>query len=296
MRHLDAHWQALTGTVNLAWTPTPDTLAYARYSRGYKAGGFNSGTVTVDPETLPELVDAWEIGYKQTFFHTFQTNIAAFYYDYFDDQQPLGVDVGGVVGTQVANLPVVHSYGVELENIWQPTKYLTLGLNYAYLNATIADMKGECIQDTADPKALAPGANTTGCAAGSGLQNLTGQTLPESPRSKIPATALYRVPLSAGDLTFSGAFIYKSGEYNSPFNRSYNYAPGYTQLNLRATYTDTAKHYTLIVFMDNVANTLGYDAAVGIPVTAAGPTQISDRLASYTAPRTFGLELQYRFR
>jgi iron complex outermembrane receptor protein len=297
MRHLDAHWQALTGTVNLAWTPTPETLAYARYSRGYKAGGFNSGTVTVYPETLPELVDAWEVGFKDTFARTFQSNIAAFYYDYFNDQQPLGVEVGGVVDTLVANLPVVHSYGVELENIWQATKTLTLGLNYAYLHATIANMKGQCIQDTADPDALAPGANTTGCASfGAGYQNLTGETVPEAPRNKVSLTAVYKIPLTPGDLTFSGAFIYKSGEYNSPFNRSYNYAPGYTQLNLRATYTDSAKHYTVIVFMDNVANTLGYDAATGIPVTNPGPNQVIDKLVSLTAPRTFGVELQYRFR
>jgi iron complex outermembrane receptor protein len=99
-----------------------------------------------------------------------------------------------------------------------------------------------------------------------------------------------------GDLTLSGAFIYKSGEYNSPFNRSYNYAPSYTQLNLRATFNDTAKHYTVIVFMDNVANTLGYDAATGILISAPGPNQIIDKLISLTAPRTFGVELQYRFR
>jgi iron complex outermembrane receptor protein len=297
MRHLDAHWQALTGSVNLAWTPTPETLAYARYSRGYKAGGFNSGTVTVYPETLPETVDAWEIGFKDTFARTFQSNIAAFYYDYYNDQQPLGVDVNGVVDTLVANLPVVHSYGVELENIWQATHQLTLGLNYAYLHTTIADMKGQCIQDTADPEALAPGANTTGCGSfGAGFQNLTGQSLPESPRNKVTATALYRIPVGPGDLTLSGAFIYKSGEYNSPFNRSYNYAPSYTQLNLRATFNDTAKHYTVIVFMDNVANTLGYDAATGILISAPGPNQIIDKLISLTAPRTFGVELQYRFR
>jgi iron complex outermembrane receptor protein len=297
MRHLNAHWQALTGTVNLAWTPTPETLAYARYSRGYKTGGFNSGTVTVYPETAPELVDAWEVGFKDTFARTFQTNAAAFYYDYFNDQQPLGVDVSGVVDTLIANLPVVHTYGLELENTWQATRNLTIDLTYAYLHATIADMKGQCIQDTADPQALAPGANTSGCAAyGPGFQNLTGESVPESPHHKISLTGLYRIPLEPGALTLSGAFIYKTGEYDSPFNRSYNYAPGYTQVNLRLSYTDKANRFTVIAFCDNVFNTLGYDGAVGIPVTAAGPGQIVDRLASFTPPRTIGVELQYRFK
>ena len=52
--------------MNLAWTPDPDTLAYGKYSRGYKTGGFNSGTLAAFPETQPETVDAIEIGLKKT--------------------------------------------------------------------------------------------------------------------------------------------------------------------------------------------------------------------------------------
>jgi iron complex outermembrane receptor protein len=296
-RHLNAHWQALTGTVNLSWQPTPDTLTYARYSRGYKTGGFNSGTVTVYPLTAPETVDAFEVGFKNTYARVFQTNISAFYYDYFNDQQPLGVDVSGVVDTLITNLPVVHTYGVELENTWQATRRLTVGLNYAYLHSAISDMKGICIQDTADPDALAPGANTTGCGSyGPGFQNLTGQNLPEAPHNKVSLTGVYRIPFQPGTLTFSGAFVYKSGEYDSPFNRSYNYAPAYTQVNTRISFTDASNRYTVMAFCDNLFNTLGYDGAVGIPVSAAGANQVIDRLASFTAPRTFGVELQYRWR
>jgi iron complex outermembrane recepter protein len=295
-RHLDAHWQAFTGTVNLSWTPTPETLAYARYSRGYKTGGFNSGIVTVFPETAPEFVNAWEVGFKDTFARTFQTNIAAFFYDYINDQQPLGVDVDGVVTNLIANLPVVHSEGIELENIWQPVRNLTLGLNYAYLHAVIADMDGQCIQDTEDPMALAPGANTKGCPAGSGLQNLTGQFVPQAPPNKISLTALYKIPLETGTLSLSGAFIWKAGAFGSPFNRSFNYAPSYTQANLRLMYQDAKDRFTLIIFCDNIANTLAMDTAIGIPVTNPGPGQTIDKLASYTAPRTVGGEIWVKFK
>jgi iron complex outermembrane receptor protein len=295
-RHLDAHWQAFTGTVNLSWTPTPETLVYARYSRGYKTGGFNSGTVTVFPLTAPEFVNAWEVGFKDTFARTFQMNAAAFYYDYTNDQQPLGVNINGVVNTLIANLPVVHVEGIELENIWQPTRNLTLGLNYAYLHAVIADMDGQCIQDTADPLAIAPGANTQGCPAGSGLQNLTGQYVPQAPPNKISLTAQYNVPFETGTLSFSGAFIWKAGQYGSPFNRSYNYAPAYTQANLRMMWKDAKDRYTLILFVDNIANTLALDTAGGIPVTNPGPGQVIDKLASYTAPRTIGGEIWVKFR
>ncbi len=72
-----------TGTAILSWKPTPDTLVYGSYSRGYKAGGFNldrsaltgnlpSGIVlgpilagSVDNLQFDqETVDAYEVGFK----------------------------------------------------------------------------------------------------------------------------------------------------------------------------------------------------------------------------------------
>jgi hypothetical protein len=67
-------------------------------------------------------------------------------------------------------------------------------------------------------------------------------------------------------------------------------------VNTRISFTDASNRYTVMAFCDNLFNTLGYDGAVGIPVSAAGANQVIDRLASFTAPRTFGVELQYRWR
>jgi iron complex outermembrane receptor protein len=157
-------------------------------------------------------------------------------------------------------------------------------------------MKGQCIQDTEDPDAIAPGANTTGCPAGSGLQNLTGQYVPQAAPQKLSVTAVYKIPLETGTLSVSGAFIYKAGQYGAPFNRSFNYAPGYTQANLRLMYQDAKDRFTLILFCDNLYNTLAMDTAIGIPVTNPGPGQVVDKLASYIAPRTFGGEIWVKFK
>ena len=43
--HLSGDWHATTGTAGLEWTPTDDTLAFVKYTRGYKSGGFNAGAV-----------------------------------------------------------------------------------------------------------------------------------------------------------------------------------------------------------------------------------------------------------
>ena len=206
---------------------------------------------------------------------------------------------GGVISTQIFNIPEVHTYGVELETLWQPVKDLTLSLNYAYISATVASTKGTCLEDTADPAALAPGANTSGCPAPSGgiqLQNITGQSIAETPNNKVAFNALYRLRFETGDLNLSATLVWKDKEYSSPFNRSYNEAPAYSQVNARVTWTDKANRYSVIVYADNLFNDRGYDNAYGVPVTNPGPNQVIDRLISLTAPQTFGMEFQYRFR
>jgi iron complex outermembrane recepter protein len=299
---LDAHWDAVTGTAGVSWTPETDILAYAKYSRGYKAGGFNSGINAVDPETAAETVDAFEVGYKETFGKTFQANVATFYYDYKNDQQPLGdLDAAtNVINTIIVNIPVVHTYGAELETLWNPITDLNILLNYSYLHATISSTNGVCYQDAADPNALAPGANTSGCPGatptGAQTQNIVGATLPASPRNKVAVNAIYTLHFSPGALALSASYIWRDQTYDSVFNRGYNLAPSYSLVNLRAIWSDTSNHYNVILYANNVFNTLGYDGSGGLAVTGPGPAQVIDPIVSYTPPRVYGVELRYRFR
>jgi iron complex outermembrane recepter protein len=242
-------------------------------------------------------VDAFEVGYKQTFGRTFQANVATFYYNYKNDQQPLGeLDATtNVINTIIVNIPTVHTYGAELETIWNPIPNLNILLNYAYLHATINSTNGLCYQDSSDPQALAPGANTSGCAAGTGLQNIVGATLPASPRNKVAFNAIYTFHFDPGSLALAGTYIWRDQTYDSVFNRSYNLAGSYSLVNLRAIWTDTANRYNVILYANNVTNKIGEDASLGLGVTNPGPGQVIDPLVSYTPPRVYGIELRYRF-
>jgi iron complex outermembrane receptor protein len=298
VRSLNAWWDAVTGTADLSWTPDPDTLAYAKYSRGYKTGGFNSGFLAAFPETLPETVDAYEAGIKKVVGRHLQVNLAGFYYNYYNDQQPLGALVSGVLVTEIINIPTVHTYGAELEATWAPTRDLSFNLSYAYLNSTIASMVGSngkllCVQDTNDPFAIEPGANINSCGT-AGLQNLTGARLPETPHNKISLNGLYKINFEPGSLALSASFIWKDQQFDSVFNRFYDSAPSYTQVNIRATWSDIKNRYNIILFCNNVFNTLGYDGTAGLLVSAPGPGQVVNPGYTYTAPRTYGVELQVR--
>ena len=299
-RRQAASWSATTGTAGLSWTPDRDTLAYARYSRGYKSGGFNAGGVSPDPETAPEYVDSYEIGAKRQFGGQLQLNAAAFYYNYTNLQVPLTVNTSTVAMTEFFNLKSAVSYGVELEGVWRPVHPLQFLLSYGYLNATIR--KACCFVDGADPYALQPSANPVGPAASNGYreQSVDGQAAPESPRNKIGLNGVYTFDFDPGALSLSASYIWKEQTYDSIFNRPYNLAPSYSQVDLRASWNDARKRYTVIVFAKNVFNTLGYDSvsAAEVTPTALGgyaPAGTVARTVSLTPPRTFGVQLQYRF-
>ena len=68
------------------------TLAYGKYSRGYKSGGWSTytlGATAVRPE--PEYVDAFERGAKKTIGQNLTLNADVFYYNYYNEQMPLTV-------------------------------------------------------------------------------------------------------------------------------------------------------------------------------------------------------------
>ena len=300
IRLLSANWSATTGTAGLSWTPDDRTLAYARYSRGYKSGGFNAGGISPNPETAPEFVDSFEIGAKRQFGSTLQLDVDAFYYDYQNLQVPLTVNTPSVAMTEFVNLKDVVSYGFELEGHWQATRHLQFLLSYGYLDATIH--QGCCFIDGADPYALQPGAHPVGTpnASGQSLQSLNGQTVPESPRNKIAVNGNYTFEFAPGSLNLSASLIWKDATYDSVFNRPYSLAPSYTQVDLRMTWTDARKRYTVIAFAKNVFDTIGYDNISGTELTPSFlggtvPAGSVARTVSLTPPRTYGVQLQFRF-
>jgi iron complex outermembrane receptor protein len=276
---------------------------YGKYSRGYKAGGFNSGAIVQLPMTEPETVDAFELGLKQQIGGQLQINASLFYYSYEGMQIPLSViPAAGPTQTQFFNMDKVTSRGAELETIWQPTDALQILFNYAYLDAKID--KGCCFVDGVDPRAIQPDAQPSGPLTGTSQgQSLTGERVPQSPEHKAALNMNYTFRLAPGSLNVSVSDIWKDATYFSVFNRPYNLAPSYNQIDLRATWTAASDHYSIVAFGRNILDDEGYDGTtgllqtqlpaggVGVPVIPASIT----RNVSLTPPRTYGVELQYRF-
>ncbi|WP_372785905.1 TonB-dependent receptor [Phenylobacterium sp.] len=365
-RGYDYTWTATTGTAGLQWDPDPDTMMYARYSRGYLMGGINSGvtsTLGQFPFTDAEHDNDYEVGLKKDFFNkTLQVNLALFWEDLTGFQAPLAVanNTGGlaVSQSQYVNIPKSVSRGIELETIWQPVDHLQVLFNYSYTDAYVKSLSG--IFDPQDPEALAAGAKPltqglqtctgTGstpsatnpkpdplCDVNTGLvqraQDLSGNSLPQTPRNKVALSVTYTWELERGSLSPSVSYIWRDKQYGGIFERSYNAAPSWSQTDARVTWKGKQNKYSIIAYVKNVFDDLGYDGGAsasrlsgvfnaatiaasnggitpGVPLTTAsavtgavngiqkaGTVGNSGLNSSYnlTPPRTFGVEFQYRF-
>ena len=347
-RDYDASWDAWTGTAGLQWDPNPDTMVYGRYSRGYKAGGFNSGITTTlgqFPFTDSEHIDSYEVGLKKNFGHTLQTNLAIFYYNYTDLQAPLTVanNSGALAASQTRflNVPKSISKGIELETLWAPIDNLQVVFNYSYNDAYVKDLSG--VFDPDDPLALAPGAkpltaltSCTGtgstvtatnprpsplCDVNTGFvqrpQDLSGNSLPQAAKNKVAVNVSYTWDIGSGSLTPSVSYIWRDKEYSGIFERDTNASKAWDQVDARVLWRGPDSRYTIIGYVKNVFDELGYAGGAGgarvsgtyaagtpgvtpglpgpIPGTTFGVQNGPRFTYALTPPRTYGIELQYRF-
>ncbi|HEY4113600.1 MAG TPA: TonB-dependent receptor [Rhizomicrobium sp.] len=152
---LKQSWKTLSGRAVINWTPkldfTDESMFYASYSRGYKAGGANPpGVVPVfsggidfsSPSDLthpltfkPEFVNSYELGTKNTLLNdTMTLNGAVFYYDYKNYQ------ISQIIDRTSVNLNFDATVkGAEVESTWQAADGLVFNLSAGYQDGTLAN-------------------------------------------------------------------------------------------------------------------------------------------------------------
>lgn len=299
-RYLTGEWDDLSGTAGVEFRPEEGTLIYAKYSRGYKSGGFQLGSLSVSPFLKPEKMNAYEAGYKFSPTRKLTVDAAIYYYDYrdaqdFASQYNSTLNRFDSVGI---NIEKSTNYGLDLELNWHPTSQFTLLGNYSYINATVD--KACCFVDPFDPGATAPGAQpvgplipAVGTTPAQQPQSIAGAHLKGSPPNKFGITALYRFDFEKSSLNLSVTHNWRDGNYSSFFNRSIYEAPAYSSTNVRAVWNSDDKNYTVIAYVNNVFDKFGYEYVVA----AANPDPLGATLSNptFTIPRTFGLEVQRRF-
>jgi len=174
---------AVSGEAIVEYDVNDDTLMFARYARGFKAGGFDEDNVQNTPASVEfesETVDAFEIGSKSTLLDgAMRLNLTAFYNTY-DNLQVSTFD--GVASFIVGNAASANTKGIEADLDYQVNENFDLKLAAAYLDAKYDEYPG-------GPSVTQP----DGTSAPS--QDLSGRPLQFAPKITINAVAGYETAI-----------------------------------------------------------------------------------------------------
>lgn len=256
--------------LGLNFQMTSDVLLYTSVARGYKSGGWNADFIASleNFQFDPEYAVNYEIGAKTSFFDRRLTLNASAFVTKCDDFQVFQfVPAPATSGTilSLTNAGQVTSQGVEVDVSASLTEHLQFSVNTAYTSARFDTFKN---------------------GGGIGV-NYDNHYLPYAPRHNYYAALDYTRPL------FGDAEIYTHVDYgytddyfSNPNNAPGNSIPSRNLTNARLG-LKVAAAWDISLWVKNLADDTSLRqksvSFLGVP------------RGVYNAPRTYGLELKYRF-
>ncbi|WCT73085.1 TonB-dependent receptor [Sphingomonas naphthae] len=261
----DAASKIWTYHAGLNWQATPRHLLYAKFDTGFKDGGFTD-LASYDPEKIT----AYEIGSKNRFFgNTLQVNLAAFWYDYSDQQVTQSVNINGTARNLVVNAGKSRYKGAEVELNWLATPADRFDAFVGYTHAEYTNFA-----------VLFNGVNT----------QLAGNTPPQAPRWSVNLGYSHDFELASGTLTPRLQTHIESETYFTFFNRGTDRQGGYHRSDFTLTYKPRSGAWQVDAFVRNIEDKL----ILSYAFDPTGATR-SAYVYQYAPPRTFGGRVTVNF-
>jgi len=277
----DPSWE-----VGLEYTASPDLFAYLKTRGSFRSGGFNGAAPPVNANATgggnlfdSEHTQDIEGGLKyhgQVFGRPATINTALFMQWIQDVQRvefPDPDGPGGLASIAVtANVPSTRIWGGEVEIALRPADILEIGGSAAYTNAKFTNGR---ISLFGTPYSYGPVGDT--------------------PKLSGVAYAQLAIPVGegAGDMSLRGEVYSQSAQYFS--NAAGSVAPGtrlpgYTLVNARLGWNDVmGSGFSAALFGRNLTKKAYFTG--GMTLAAA----LGHNAAAVGEPRTYGLELSFRF-
>jgi iron complex outermembrane receptor protein len=283
---------APTWLIDLDYTPTDDLLVYAKYTRGYRAGGIAPNVTAPLNVFQPERVNTYEAGFKSTFnapLHaTFDTSI--FYNDFTNQQIQAGFNAVAGSGLSPTAAPVNAGaskiYGLELNGSVIPFHGLVLDVGYTYLHTRITEAVD-----------LTQYNNSNFTLSGAFH---VGDQIVLTPKNKVVVGATYTLPLasSLGKISVGATFAHTDEQLanyadrvSAPAFVPYGFLPATNLLDLDASWNDIyGSPLDVSLFATNVTGEKYFTYVPGLGNTGLG-------LETYELgqPRMYGVRLKYHF-
>lgn len=277
----DTEFHATTPRVVLKWHASDTLMTYVSYSEGFRSGGDQQPIILSTDLTLPpfepDLLKNYELGLKgELASGRLSYDAAVYYIDWEDVQLPLGIPVNGFTRALLINGASADGPGAEFSVVVRPANEIELGLNASWNDLTVSE------EVRAGPN--------NGI-----LVYPKGNRLNSSAEWTAGGFASYGFPLTAGGL--SGR-VSASADWSSRRDIRL-YTGGTTVL---TTHSDpllfgrlsfaleSEDRWNATLFVDNVTNEDGISNAYVIAPTALTPAR-----AMHPRPRTYGVQLEFRY-
>ncbi|MEA3012548.1 MAG: iron complex outerrane recepter protein [Sphingomonadales bacterium] len=263
-------WNDLSPRAAISYQVTPEIMAFASYNTGFRSGNFNgraANPLGIGPSD-PEKVESYEAGFKTTFWNRrVRINVTAFHSLYSDIQQ--------VITNQQAIQTIVNAAsatinGAEVEVTLRPVRGLQLDAAIGYTDAKYdsfigLDLTGDAIPDPVLARAL---------------------HFQRVPKYTFTAAISYAFDLGTmGNVTARTSYSYRSRMFTDLVNTPQLVVPGHGVWDASLAWEAT-DHIRVTAFGRNIANTNYWDLGLTLPF---------GYIAYGGEPRTYGVELAYRF-
>jgi iron complex outermembrane receptor protein len=276
----ELNYSETTYRLGVEWDVGEDSLLYATFENGYRAGGVDLSSAS--PTYDPEYIDAFTIGSKNRFLdNTLQLNAELFYWKYEDQQVTYFTTLNSASAFPIANGDATIQ-GLDVDVIWAASDRTTISGNVQFLDSTY-----DSLTLISDPGRGRFGCDSIGVEDGVESYDCSGQSLLYSPEFGADLTVNYIVPLSNFELSLTGNVSHRSEQQTNFIQVEASKSDPYTVLHLDATLSPYDARWALSIYARNVTderylknlNTSNRGLAYSI----------------YSPPRTYGVRFSAQF-
>ena len=276
-------------SLNLRYFYSPDIMAYASVSRGFKSGGFDQRRLAEgeDGEFDEEIATSYELGWKSTLYDRRLTfNGTLFLVDY-EDFQAQSFDGAQV---RVTNAGDLRSYGTELELVFIPMANMTFGSALGYVKAEYKSFdNGQCTIDQVFAQYYIVDGAQFGSPGTESIcnQDLAGEPLDNAPEWTVSSYIQYDFDIGEKLLgiarlehNFIDKFYLDQDLDENLTNDEVNL------VNFRLSLSNQSRDWDVSIWGRNILDEEYYSYGIDIPVLGG--------YAGFVAPQaTYGMTLRY---
>jgi iron complex outermembrane receptor protein len=272
---LEDQWDNFSPRFVIDYALSDNVLGYASYTKGYKAGGFNS--VEVASRFDNEDVTNIEVGIKSRFPESSVTfNTSGFHYTYNDKQSiSLVQTAGSNVPQYVVQTSDDQAWGADIQILWSPSEPL-----YVFANAQIID-------STFKNRVTSSGTDLSGQPTG-------------EPTFSAGFGAKYTHELeSGGNISLQGAHAYRGAsrqntdsiaQGTATMTTAFETGTAQNRTDLRLSWVSESEQIEWGVFANNV-----FDNRYVTGVNNLTANTFGTPFAGITQPRFWGSDLRFKF-